>query len=278
MNVKINEYLIILEIRGYALGWKVDTHGIQANHHVQHDGAYEIPRFPAEHVPVPVVTEFHRFSRVTVPFLLSLDPQLGTRLEEYHDIIENFPGGDGGPEIEHDLHRFHPMQVSEQQAIEGHTDQQIYKDKRYSYLDDVKDVKFIIDCGGYIGLKSIWFLNRYPDTFLITVEPDPDNFLICAKNLQFYKKRARLVRSAIWPHKTGLVISKGHYRDGLDWSTQVRESGVGEKPDIYSIDLETLIKESGYNRVDILKIDIERTEIELFSHGYNHWPDRVRNI
>jgi len=155
---------------------------------------------------------------------------------------------------------------------------QIFKDKEYSCLEDVKDVKLIVDCGGYIGLSSIWFLNRFPNALLVTVEPDPDNFRICRKNLRPYKKRVMLIHSAVWPHTTGLVVSKGQYRDGFDWSTQVRECKKAEKPDICSIDLDTLIKKSGYETVDILKVDIERAEVELFSQNYNQWLSKVRNI
>jgi hypothetical protein len=35
---------------------------------------------------------------------------------------------------------------------------------------------------------------------------------------------------------------------------------------------------SGERRIDLLKLDIEGTEEQLFSSGYSDWIDRVKNL
>jgi len=148
----------------------------------------------------------------------------------------------------------------------------------YSSFDDVVDARLIIDCGAYTGLSSIWFLNRHPNAHVISVEPDPANFRLCKRNLSPYRGRVTLIPAAIWPYQTKLVISRGQFRDGGPWTTQVRECLGDEKPDVWSVDINTLIKQSGFAVVDILKVDIEKSELALFSHDYKKWLNRIRNI
>ncbi len=159
-----------------------------------------------------------------------------------------------------------------------HVYSQVFWHKEYSCLDDIPNAELIIDCGGYTGLSSVWFLNRFRNAHIITIEPDPGNFSICSKNLKPYRKRVTLINSAIWPYKTGLVISRGRYGDGREWTTQVRERIGEEESNIQGIDIYALIKKSMFEKIDILKIDIERSEIELFSHDYEKWLDKVKNI
>jgi FkbM family methyltransferase len=155
---------------------------------------------------------------------------------------------------------------------------QIFREKEYDCLGNISDARFIIDCGGYIGLSAIWFLNKYKNAHLIVVEPDPRNFAICKKNLKFYKRRVTLINSAVWPHQTGLLISRGLHRDGGYWTTQVLEVAGNQRADINSVEMDSLIKEGGLNKVDILKVDIERAEIKLFSGNCEAWLAKVKNM
>lgn len=151
----------------------------------------------------------------------------------------------------------------------------IFQKNSFACLSNITDVKFIIDCGGYIGCSAIWFLNNYRNAHIIVIEPDPDNFILCSKNLSYYNQRVTLIHSAVWSYKRNLIVYKGN---GSYWSTQVRETKNGEKIDICAVDIDTLIKESGFEKVDILKIDIEKAELDLFSHDYEKWMNKVKNL
>ena len=43
-------------------------------------------------------------------------------------------------------------------------------------------------------------------------------------------------------------------------------------------DIETLLLDSGYARISILKVDIEGAEAAVFSSNYQHWIKKVDNL
>lgn len=150
--------------------------------------------------------------------------------------------------------------------------------QEYSCLDASENPKLIIDCGANVGYSSIYFLNKYPAAHVIAVEPDEDNFKVCAKNLIPYNERVSLIRSAIWSHKVGLTVCRGQNRESLEWEAQVQECREGEDPDIYATDISSLLEESGFNSIDILKMDVEKAESVIFSRNYESWLKKVKNI
>ena len=155
---------------------------------------------------------------------------------------------------------------------------QVFQEKEYSCVDDVTNVKVIIDCGANAGYASCYFLSQFPHAKIYAVEPDPDNVKMCRINTRPYSNRIKIFQSGIWSHQTGLVLSQEKYRDGREWAIQVREANQGENPDLIATDLSALIKEAGVNSVDILKIDIERSEIQVFSRNVESWLPKIKNI
>jgi FkbM family methyltransferase len=155
---------------------------------------------------------------------------------------------------------------------------QVFMDHEYSVLQGLKDVRLIIDCGANVGYSAAYFLTLYPEAKLIAIEPDSANFAILERNLKPYGDRVHLHMAGIWSHKTGLTVCRGTYRDGAEWSTQVRASLPGETPDVEAIDIGTLLRESGHAQVDVLKIDIERSETVVFGENYAEWLGKTRNL
>ena len=68
------------------------------------------------------------------------------------------------------------------------------------------------------------------------------------------------------------------YRDGREWTVQVRECKPGEEAEMQATDVGTLLKESGLDRISILKIDIEGAEAVVFAHNYEYWLQYVDNM
>ena len=143
---------------------------------------------------------------------------------------------------------------------------QIFAYREYRCIDDVRDPKLIIDCGANIGCSSVYFLNRFPDATVICIEPDPDNFLIMETNLELYKARVRAIRSAIWSRTTSLVLG-----DGQAWARKVKEDTCGAGTAVPAIDIGSLLETSGFDRISLLKIDIEGSEKEVFATNYQSW-------
>jgi FkbM family methyltransferase len=155
---------------------------------------------------------------------------------------------------------------------------QIFIEREYSCLDDLSNVDLIIDCGANVGYSSAYFLTRFPKAKVICVEPDMSNFMMLEKNLAPYKERVKLIRSGLWSHPTGLKILETPYRDTREWTVQVRECQSGEVPEIQAIDVGSLLRESGLDRISILKMDIEGAEAVVFTKNYESWLTSVDNM
>jgi len=97
-------------------------------------------------------------------------------------------------------------------------------------ISRVRDVRTIVDLGANVGYASIVFLNAFPNAYVLAVEPDPKNAVLCARNLSPYGNRARLVEAAAWSRSCGLMLIRGAFRDGKEWSTQVRPAQPDEWP------------------------------------------------
>lgn len=155
---------------------------------------------------------------------------------------------------------------------------QIFVEREYSCLDDLSDVDLVIDCGANVGYSAAYFLTRFPKCQVICVEPDLSNFILLERNMAPYNGRVKLIRSGIWSHPADLKILEESYRDGREWTVQVRECMLSEVPEMQGIDVGTILKESGLQKISILKMDIEGAEAVVFSKNYESWLSCVENI
>jgi FkbM family methyltransferase len=153
---------------------------------------------------------------------------------------------------------------------------EVFIEREYSCLDDVFDASFIVDCGANVGYSSAYLLNRFPNSFVVAIEPDPENYSVMKENLKPYKNQVQMLNSAIWSHSAPLKMSEQKYRDGKEWSRQVRECKPGETALFSGVDIGTLLKESGRERISILKMDIEGSEAVVFSNlSPDGWINQV---
>jgi FkbM family methyltransferase len=156
---------------------------------------------------------------------------------------------------------------------------QIFIEKEYEPIA-LESPKTILDLGANVGYSSAYFLSKYPDASVIAVEPDSGNYAMCRRNLEPYGSRACVVHGAVWPESRKLEVDRGAWRDGREWTAQVKpakeESTASES--IEGFDMPTLIGLSGATEIDLLKIDIERSELELFSRNTESWLPRIRNL
>lgn len=144
-------------------------------------------------------------------------------------------------------------------------------------MDQLKNARLIIHCGANVGYSSAYFLTRFPTSFVIAIEPDIDNFDLLRTNLAPYGDRCRLVNCAVWSKPTGLVFVESTLK-GAACSRRVREARGDEKPAMIATDIEQLLKESGCDRISILKIDIEGSEMEIFSANHSEWLPHVDHL
>jgi FkbM family methyltransferase len=157
--------------------------------------------------------------------------------------------------------------TSDVQAI-----RQIFVRREYEWLSTLPNVQTIVDAGANVGAASVFLLDLFPQARLVAIEPAAGNLAVLEKNLAHYGNRATVVRGAVWPSATKLEIDRG-YRDGLDWSIRVRP-GEGE---VEGITVPQLMERQRLDPIDLLKIDIEGAERELFA-GDTSWLPCVRHL
>jgi FkbM family methyltransferase len=139
--------------------------------------------------------------------------------------------------------------------------------------------RLVIDLGANVGCASAVFLNVFPDSFVLAVEPDPQNAAMCRSNLSPYKDRVHVVEGAVWYKSTPLVLSRGTFGDGREWATEVREAQPGEHSDVVGLDMQSILRLCpAHTDIDLLKIDIEGSETTLFCADADEWLHCVRNI
>lgn len=172
-------------------------------------------------------------------------------------------------------HAAHPLKArSDSSDLEVF--HQIFVALEYASLANLANVDLVVDCGANVGYSSAYFLTRFPHCRLVAIEPDPENFELLRENLAPYGDRAMVRRAGVWSHVAELVIDDTAYRDGRQWTRQVRERRPGEEGVISAIDLGTLLAEMGAPRISLLKIDIEGAEAVVFAHpSHKEWLDLV---
>ena len=154
----------------------------------------------------------------------------------------------------------------------------VFAESQYACVGDLQDVRTIVSCGANIGCTAIWFLERYPKARLIALEPDPDNFAMCQKNLAPYADRVVLVQAGLWSRPARLRVERGEYRDGLQWAFRVVECSPGEPSECDATTMDRLLKDHDIDSIDLLKVDIETAEREVFRADCTGWLKRVRNL
>jgi FkbM family methyltransferase len=134
--------------------------------------------------------------------------------------------------------------------------------------------QFIIDGGANVGYASLWFSHQFPDAKIIAVEPEESNYDVLKFNVRSNKKITP-IHAALWDRRSNLIIKD----TGLgECGFMVEEVASPSLHSVKGITIDELLIQFGFDHIDILKIDIEGAEKELFSTGYSQWIDKVRVI
>lgn len=144
----------------------------------------------------------------------------------------------------------------------------------------IPDCAHIVDLGANTGLASIFFAHRFPKASVVAVEPARDNFRLLATNALF--------RPSIIPVEAAIASRDGQLAlqdrapsgEGLQaWAYRtVDQASAAGSYSVQALSVPTLMLRYGLGFIDVLKIDIEGAESDLFSAGAEHWLPRVRLI
>lgn len=130
----------------------------------------------------------------------------------------------------------------------------------------------IIDAGAHIGLTSLFFANKFPDAKIFAIEPAPTNIEMLELNTVDYPNIA-LVRAGLWGEHRLLRISNP---DSTNWGFRVEPAGSGIEA-LPAVTVEDILKLAGTDTIDILKMDIEGSEREVFAAS-QAWIGKVRTL
>jgi FkbM family methyltransferase len=131
---------------------------------------------------------------------------------------------------------------------------------------------FIIDGGGNIGLTAAFFASKFPDARIVSLEPDEENFKLLSKNTKPYANISAL-QKGVWHRQTHLMVKDvGLGNNGLT----VEETATPSASSIEAINIAQLMQEYNQAVIDVLKLDVEGAEKEIFSSGYEQWLPKTR--
>lgn len=141
--------------------------------------------------------------------------------------------------------------------------------KEYSFFKSNREVKTILDAGANIGTGSRYFNNRYPNAEIVAVEPADDNFKILQKNTAQLPSITCL-HAGVWSKNTKLKII-----NDSDWkyALRVQEDPINGNIQAYSID--GIMEKMGWDFIDLLKVDIEGSEMEILTNSLDAWAYKV---
>ncbi len=138
----------------------------------------------------------------------------------------------------------------------------------------------IVDLGANIGLTCLYLAAFYPSCKIVAVEPHTANYRLLTKNLAKLIKSEQCLplQAAVWGTDKSLVIQEPELPNRYNAFT-VREMAPGAKSgsSVEGLTIQRIMERSGFHDADLVKIDIEGAETELFK-GDLRWLNRVGAI
>lgn len=150
---------------------------------------------------------------------------------------------------------------------------QIFYRKDYN-INFPFEPKTIVDLGANIGLAAVYFKSRFPAATIISVEPDPENFAMLLENTKAYSN-IYCLNNGIWNKPAFLEIKDPGYGK---WGLMMNEVGQKNDHTVEAITVNDILMQFNMARIDILKIDIEGSEKELFEINFENWLPKVNML
>jgi len=129
---------------------------------------------------------------------------------------------------------------------------------------------FIIDAGGYIGTAAITFAQAFPKATIVTLEPSQENFRLLVKNTRLYKNIVPINCALAATARTTLIFDRGNGKWGFTLMDAPRENFTPNPVHaVQTCTVSELLSRFNVSGIDLLKLDIEGAERELFAHCPN---------
>jgi len=137
-----------------------------------------------------------------------------------------------------------------------------------------KSPQVIVDAGANIGLTSVFYANKYPEARIIAIEPEASNYEILKENTRPYPNIVT-VHAALWKADREIdLLDPGYGNQGFQTKEQGEESSGRVLTRTQGMTLTSVIRLCELGHIDMLKVDIEGSEKEVFEHS-SSWIDNV---
>ncbi len=136
----------------------------------------------------------------------------------------------------------------------------------------------IIDAGAGIGFSSLYFSQKFPQADIICLEPIGEIYAQMLKNLNINPtERITPLQIAIWNNDKDLELIKGKDME-MELPFTLRETL--QPTGIKGLKVETLLKQRNWETLDLLKLDIEGSEMPIFddSTSANLLLEKIRFV
>jgi len=143
------------------------------------------------------------------------------------------------------------------------------------YIQDTPDapVRTILDCGANIGAETMRFRMHYPGAEIISIEADPENAAVLKQNYST-DPLTTVVEGGVWFENSTLSVRRDPH-GSPEGSSVTAGSADGVRIPAFSV--AHLMALRNWKTIDILKLDIEGAEYELFNHDTS-WLARVNAV
>ena len=160
---------------------------------------------------------------------------------------------------------------------DAQTFRQVFLEEQYRTDWDLHP-KVIVDAGANIGCASVYFAMCYPEAKIIALEPELTNFDLLCTNCRPYPN-IHPIRAALWSKDSHVNVanpSAAHFEFRVEETNA--ESAIPAMSMGQILELPEVASSLNNARLDLLKIDIEGAEREVFSAADLAWLERVEII
>lgn len=135
-------------------------------------------------------------------------------------------------------------------------------------------VRTIIDAGANIGTSTVYFASLYPEAEICAIEPSQTNFERLKANTEEYPN-VKCLCGALAGREGHVKIKDTSCQHDSFRVGQCDEESAGSVP---AWDLPACLELMGWSHVDLLKVDVEGAEVEIFSEAPERWMNLVNHF
>lgn len=165
----------------------------------------------------------------------------------------------------------HPFSLRKRNRFDYGTFEEVIVKETYNIPLDFNP-RYIVDGGGNIGLTAAYFATKFPNASIVSLEPDKENFHLLKQNTSLYEN-VRSFNAGIWNKSAYLLIKDVGVGNN---AFMVEESEKYVPGVVKALSLSDIMQEMSWPYFDVLKLDVEGSEKEIFSDGYELWLPKTR--